>query len=78
MKDATFSFRNINLDQSSLELTEEYIRERAYQIYEQQGRRDGHDVEDWLQAESEIVGKKPALVEQPKQEESRVLIASAA
>jgi hypothetical protein len=78
MKDATFSFRNINLDQGSLELTEEYIRERAYQIYEQRGRRDGHDVEDWLQAESEIVGRKPALVEKLEQTESRALIASAA
>jgi hypothetical protein len=32
------------------------IRDRAYQLYEQRGRRDGHDVEDWLQAEAEING----------------------
>ncbi len=34
--------------------TEEHIRERAYELYEQRGREDGHDLEDWLQAESEL------------------------
>ena len=27
----------------------------AFQFYEQRGRRDGHDVEDWLQAERRIL-----------------------
>ncbi|WHZ27749.1 MAG: hypothetical protein OJF51_002546 [Nitrospira sp.] len=27
----------------------------AFQLYEQRGRRDGHDVEDWLQAEQRIL-----------------------
>ena len=31
----------------------ELIRARAYQLYEERGRIDGHDVEDWLQAEAE-------------------------
>ena len=44
----------------SLELTEELIRERAYLIYEERGREDGHDLEDWLRAEAEILGKKPS------------------
>ncbi|MDE3043026.1 MAG: plasma-membrane proton-efflux P-type ATPase [Nitrospirota bacterium] len=30
------------------------IAERAYELYEQHGRRDGHAVQDWLQAEREI------------------------
>jgi len=30
------------------------IRVRAYAIYEQRGRADGRDVEDWLKAEHEI------------------------
>ena len=30
------------------------IRELAYRLYEERGRVDGHDVEDWLQAESII------------------------
>lgn len=29
------------------------IRVRAYQLYEQRGRDDGHDLDDWLQAEAE-------------------------
>ena len=28
----------------------------AYRLYEQRGRHDGHDVEDWLMAEQLIVG----------------------
>lgn len=30
------------------------IAQRAYQLYEEQGRRDGHALEHWLQAEQEI------------------------
>lgn len=33
------------------------IRERAYQLYEQRGRRDGYALQDWLQAEAEIAGR---------------------
>ncbi len=39
--------------------TAEDVRARiavlAFQLYEQRGRRDGHDVEDWLQAEQRIL-----------------------
>ena len=31
-----------------------WIAQRAYQLYEEQGRRDGHALEHWLQAEREI------------------------
>jgi hypothetical protein len=43
----------------SQELTEETIRERAYALFEQRGCESGHELEDWLQAETEIKGKKP-------------------
>lgn len=36
---------------------EEQIRRRAYELYEARGREDGHDIEDWLRAESEIIDK---------------------
>lgn len=36
---------------------EELIRCRAYELYEERGREDGHDVEHWLEAEAEITGK---------------------
>ncbi len=39
----------------------ELIRARAYCFYEARGCEHGHDVEDWIQAESEITGKKPAV-----------------
>ena len=35
---------------------EESIRRRAYELYEQRGRVDGFALDDWLQAESEILG----------------------
>ena len=30
------------------------IRQRAYELYEKRGRRDGHHEDDWLQAEEEL------------------------
>jgi hypothetical protein len=36
--------------------TEERIRLKAYEIYERRGRIDGFALDDWLQAEAEVVG----------------------
>ena len=43
---------------------QEQVRRRAYELYELRGRENGHDLEDWLQAESEVVpaGLKLSLV----------------
>ena len=35
---------------------EQQIQRRAHELYEQRGRREGHDLDDWLQAEYEIKG----------------------
>ncbi len=35
---------------------EERIRRRAYELYEQRGKVDGFALDDWLQAEGEILG----------------------
>jgi len=35
----------------------ERIAFRAYQRYEERGRKDGHDTEDWLSAELELRGE---------------------
>lgn len=78
MNNAPFSFRRLNLDQGSLELTEEYIRLRAYHIYEERGRQDGHDKEDWYQAEAEIFGKGPAASEHEEKEYEVQVVQSAA
>ena len=50
-------------DVSSLELTENIIRTRAYQLYEERGYEGGHNLEDWLRAEGEIIGRKPAATD---------------
>ena len=34
------------------------VRLRAYELYEARGRGDGHDIEDWLQAETDLAQKK--------------------
>ena len=34
---------------------EEEIRCRAYQLYEERGKTDGQELEDWIQAEAEIM-----------------------
>jgi len=37
---------------------EERIRLRAYELYEKRGKRDGHVLDDWLQAEAELTEQK--------------------
>ncbi len=34
--------------------TEESIRRRAYELYEQRGRGDGLELDDWVHAEAEL------------------------
>jgi hypothetical protein len=40
----------------------EKIRARAYEIYEQRGRDEGHHIDDWLQAEAEVTGNSRTAV----------------
>jgi hypothetical protein len=40
----------------NVESLDDEIARRAYELYEARGFVDGFDVEDWLQAEQEIVG----------------------
>jgi hypothetical protein len=44
-------------DAGSYEL-EERIRVRAYQLYERRGKRHGHALDDWLQAEAELTDRR--------------------
>lgn len=34
--------------------TRQRIAERAYELFQARGRVDGHDIDDWLQAERQI------------------------
>ncbi len=36
---------------------EQAIRSRAYELYVQRGRQDGHAQEDWLRAEAEVLSR---------------------
>ena len=47
--------------ESPLDL-QEHVRRRAFELYEQRGREDGHELDDWLQAESEIVQQRAKAV----------------
>jgi hypothetical protein len=38
------------------EALQEEIARRAYELYEARGYVDGFDIQDWLQAEQDIVG----------------------
>jgi hypothetical protein len=37
---------------------QEQVRLRAFELYEQRGRGDGFEVEDWLQAEAELASPR--------------------
>ena len=37
---------------------QEQIRRRAYELYEERGKNNGHDLADWLQAESEVTQQR--------------------
>jgi len=41
---------------------EERIRSRAFQLYEQRGGITGHDLDDWLQAEKEVLASSRIAV----------------
>lgn len=44
----------------------EEIARRAREIYEQSGRVPGRDVQNWLQAEAELMAAAPAAAENAK------------
>jgi hypothetical protein len=43
-------------DKLSMQQVEDRIRVRAYEIYEERGRKDGHDLEDWVEAKTQVLG----------------------
>jgi hypothetical protein len=41
---------------------QERVRRRAFELYAQRVREDGHDLDDWLQAESELAPQQTNAV----------------
>jgi hypothetical protein len=52
-KASPFSSGSIRQTFSAEQLNERIAR-RAYEIYEERGRQDGQELEDWLRAEQEV------------------------
>lgn len=44
--------------------TTQAIAQRAFDIFEKRGRQFGHEVEDWLRAESEVIRRIPMEVKE--------------
>ena len=47
--------------EESREALQKRIRIRAYQLYEQRRREDGHDLDDWVQAETEELERRKKI-----------------
>jgi len=45
---------SINTDQA----LHERIAQKAYEFYQKRGKSSGHDLEDWLEAEREVLGRE--------------------
>ena len=54
--------RTTNQTSESTSDLQEQIRCRAHELYEQRGRDNGHELDDWLQAESEVTQQKADTV----------------
>ena len=39
-----------------VQMVERKVRSRAQQLYETRGQQEGHALQDWVQAESEVLG----------------------
>ena len=42
-------------------ISKDDVAQRAYELFLARGRVDGHDVEDWLEAERQLVAETMAL-----------------
>lgn len=59
----------------------EQIEARAYEIYLERGREDGHDVDDWIAAEKELSRRQrevEAVFEQEEPESKKLGYAATA
>jgi Protein of unknown function (DUF2934) len=50
------------------------IAELAYSLYERRGREDGHDVEDWIQAEETVLSTHDGVAAKTGRTSRRVVI----
>ena len=55
MKDPDFGLPAPPKPVQAPEEIQQLIRQRAYELFEQRGKEDGHDSDDWIAAESEVL-----------------------
>jgi hypothetical protein len=58
----TAELKKNNTPKSYADLADQ-VRIRAYEIYEKRGREDGHALEDWLEAQSELPREDRSVIE---------------
>jgi hypothetical protein len=51
------------LEQPDLRPTHEEIAQRAYALFEKSGRQPGHEMENWLEAESQLLAAMKTKVD---------------
>ena len=49
--------KDVTKQEPSPAVDDDAVARIAYELYEQRGRQDGHDFEDWLRAESIVRGR---------------------
>ena len=49
---------------------QDIIARRAYELFEERGREDGHDLDDWLQAERELQTQPASATARRRQEQN--------
>jgi hypothetical protein len=54
-KKKTIEFRTTQREPQPEPMLEQAIRQRAYELYVERGMVPGHALDDWLQAEAELV-----------------------
>lgn len=54
----TAANRDIRRNEPDEKALREMIEKKAYGIYEKRGREHGKDLDDWLEAEKMVMGKK--------------------
>jgi hypothetical protein len=54
--------------QNETPVREERIRRRAFELYIKRGKVSGHELDDWLQAEQEIVRRQDGVVDEASEE----------
>ena len=47
---------------SKIDKVMKQMEERAFQLFEERGREDGHDLEDWFKAEQELLAPAPITI----------------